>query len=130
VATIGVMTVSDGRGYVHREIESFGLAVQSRVVQALETLGHKVVHAEGDIHSNSSAVSVSRQVADQHPDLTIVNVPVWAFPHFTMIAARQMTGPLALFSNIDPQYPGMVGMLAAGGALRSEEHTSELQSPS
>jgi L-fucose isomerase len=117
VATIGVMTVSDGRDYVHREIESFGLAVQRRVVQALEALGHKVVHADGDIHSNASAVSVARGVADQHPDLTLVNVPVWAFPHFTMIAARQTTGPLALFSNIDPQYPGMVGMLAAGGGL-------------
>jgi L-fucose/D-arabinose isomerase len=42
---------------------------------------------------------------------------VWAFPHFTMRAARELPGPLLLFSNVDPQYPGMVGMLAAGGAL-------------
>src|SRR5258708_12938155 len=34
-----------------------------------------------------------------------------------MRAARELPGPLLLFSNIDPQYPGMVGMLAAAGAL-------------
>jgi L-fucose/D-arabinose isomerase len=47
----------------------------------------------------------------------VVNIPVWAFPHFTVLAARETPGPLALFSNVDPAYPGMVGMLAAGGAL-------------
>ena len=34
-----------------------------------------------------------------------------------MLAAREPPGPLLLFSNVDPQYPGMVGMLAAAGAL-------------
>src|SRR5437868_6621815 len=43
--------------------------------------------------------------------------PTSAFPHFTMLAAQELPGPLLLFSNLDPQYPGMVGMLAAAGAL-------------
>jgi L-fucose isomerase len=117
MATIGVMTVSDGRDYVHREIETFGLSVQRRITTALTDLGHTVVTAEGDIHSNSTAVAVARAVADHRPDMTLVNVPVWAFPHFTVIAARETPGPIVLFSNIDPQFPGMVGMLAAGGGL-------------
>jgi L-fucose isomerase len=62
-------------------------------------------------------VATARRIADARPDLTIISIPVWAFPHFTVLAARETPGPLALFSNIDPQYPGMVGMLAAGGAL-------------
>jgi L-fucose isomerase len=49
--------------------------------------------------------------------LTVINVPVWAFPHFTMRAARELPGPILLLANVNPQYPGMVGMLAAGGAL-------------
>ena len=57
------------------------------------------------------AVTQARRLADQRPDLCIVNLPVWAFPHFTMLAARELPGPLLLFSNLDPQYPGMVGML-------------------
>ena len=117
MATIAVMTVSDGRPYVHQEIESFGLAVQRRIVRALGGLGHRVVSAPGDIHSNATAVAVARELASARPDLTIVNVPVWAFPHFTVLAARETPGAVLLFSNIDPQYPGMVGMLAAGGGL-------------
>ncbi len=117
MATIAVMTVSDGRPYVHREIESFGLDVQDRIVGALEGIGHRVVTAAGDIHSNASAVAVARELSDARPDLTIVNVPVWAFPHFTMLAVRETPGSVLLFSNVDPQYPGMVGMLAAGGGL-------------
>jgi L-fucose isomerase len=42
---------------------------------------------------------------------------VWTFPHFTMLAAEATPGPLLLMANIDPQYPGMVGMLAGGGGL-------------
>src|ERR1700759_2836313 len=34
-----------------------------------------------------------------------------------MLFAGQVSGPLALFSNIAPVYPGMVGMLAAGGGF-------------
>jgi L-fucose isomerase len=34
-----------------------------------------------------------------------------------MRAARELLGPLLLYSNTDPQYPGMVAMLAAAGAL-------------
>ena len=117
MATIGMMTVSDGRDYVHREIEAFGLSVQQQITTALQELGHTVFTVEGDVHSNATAVAVARALADRRPDLTVINVPVWAFPHFTVIAARETPGPLALFSNIDPQYPGMVGMLAAGGGL-------------
>ena len=103
MATIGLMTVSDGRDYVHAEIERFGLDVQRRIAGALVRLGHRVVSVEGDIHSNRTAVAIARTVADARPDLTIVNVPVWAFPHFSVLAADQTPGPLALFSNIDPQ---------------------------
>src|SRR5258708_14929566 len=117
MSAIAVMTVSDGRPSVHRDIESFGLDVQGRIVGALEGIGHGVVTAAGDIHSNASAVAIARNLSGARPDLTIVNVPVWAFPHFTMLAIRETPGSVLLFSNVDPQYPGMVGMLAAGGGL-------------
>ena len=88
-----------------------------RIVGALEGIGHRVVTAAGDIHSNATAVAVARQLSGARPDLTIVNVPVWAFPHFTVLAAQETSGAVLLVSNVDPQYPGMVGMLAAGGGL-------------
>lgn len=114
---IGLMTVSDGRPHVHRDIEEFEIRVQERIAGALEAKGHEVLTVGAPVHSNEGAVAAARQLAAAYPDLTLVNIPVWAFPHFTMLAAEETQGPLALFSNIDPRYPGMVGMLAAGGGL-------------
>ncbi|HUZ80816.1 MAG TPA: hypothetical protein VMU73_01085, partial [Gaiellaceae bacterium] len=115
--TVGLLTVSDGRASVHRDVEQFAAAVQDRIAAALESLGHTVVRAENLVWTNDLAVAEARRIADARPALTIINIPVWAFPHFTMRAARELPGPLLLFSNVDPQYPGMVGMLAAAGAL-------------
>jgi L-fucose/D-arabinose isomerase len=87
MAKVGLLTVSDGRRAVHRDVESFAIEVEDGIA------------------------------SDARPALTIINIPVWAFPHFTMRAARELAGPLLLFSSLDPKYPGMVGMLAAAGAL-------------
>ena len=94
-------------------------AAKSRtsIAQALESAGHHVVRGNGPIWTNELAVSEARRIADARPALTLINIPVWAFPHFTMRAARELPGPLLLFSNVDARYPGMVGMLAAAGAL-------------
>lgn len=117
MTTVGLLTVSDGRGSVHREIAGFSADVEARIAGRLRQAGYEVVCGERQISDNGLAVSEARRVADARPALTIINIPVWAFPHFTMRAARELDGPLLLFSNLDPQFPGMVGMLAAGGAL-------------
>ena len=117
MARVGLLTVSDGRPSVHRDVGGFAGAVEQRIAARLDAAGHDVVRATEVVWTNELAVGEARRIADRRPDLTIVNVPVWAFPHFTMRAARELQGPLLLFSNVDPQYPGMVGMLAAGGAL-------------
>jgi L-fucose isomerase len=117
MATVGLMTVSDGRASVHRDVREFAASVDDRVARALEAHGHAVARAQSLVWTNSLAVSEARRIADARPALTIINIPVWAFPHFTMRAARELPGPLLLFSNLDPTYPGMVGMLAAAGAL-------------
>lgn len=114
---IGLLTFSDGRPYVHELIREFALKTEVAVASALTRAGHEVVRARAPISSSEVARSESRFIADQRPDLTIFNYPVWAFPHFTMIAATETPGELLLLSNIDPVQPGMVGMLAAGGGL-------------
>src|SRR2546425_3647962 len=117
MARIAVMTVSDGRPDVHRDLAEFCRETQGRIANALRERGHDVIAADESIWTNELAVVTARRLADARPDLALVSIPVWAFPHFTVIAARELSAPLALFSNIDPKYPGMVGMLAAGGAL-------------
>jgi L-fucose isomerase len=115
--TVGLLTMSDGRVGVHRDVDPFSRDVEDTIATALEHAGHRVLRAQERVWTNELAVSEARRVADGRPDLTIINIPVWAFPHFTMRAAREIPGPLLLFSNLNPKYPGMVGMLAAAGAL-------------
>ena len=117
MAVIALMTVSDGREGVHRETQAFSQARQDQVVQGLRSLGHEVIPGSDIAWSNESAVRIGRELAARRPDLTVINIPIWAFPHFTVLAAGELPGPIALFSTVDPKYPGMVGMLAAGGAL-------------
>jgi L-fucose isomerase len=117
MAVIALMTVSDGREAVHRETQSFSQDRQDQVVRGLRSLGHEVIPAAEIAWSNESAVRIGRELAARRPDLTVINIPIWAFPHFTVLAAGELPGPIALFSTVDPKYPGMVGMLAAGGAL-------------
>jgi L-fucose isomerase len=102
---------------VARGLTGFQADVEDRIVAACSAFGAEVVRGEHPITSNEIAVTEARRVAAQRPDLTIFNYPVWAFPHFSVHAARATAGPLLLFSNIDPTYPGMVAMLAAGGSL-------------
>ena len=109
--------MSDGREGVHRDIEKFARGVEAEISVALEAAGHEVVRAGEVVWTNRLAVAEARRVADARPDLTVFNIPVWAFPHFSMLAAKETPGPLLLFSNINPEQPGMVGMLAAAGAL-------------
>ena len=117
MARIAIASASDGRDFVHDEVGPFGLDVQTRLAAALRERGHEIITGEGDLNSNADAVRLGRELDAAHPDLTLINYPVWAFPHFSLLFASQGSGPLALFSNIDPRYPGMVGMLAAGGGF-------------
>jgi L-fucose isomerase len=114
---VGILTFSDGRDFVARGLTGFQTDVEDRIAAACTAFGAEVVRGAQAITSNEVAVTEARRVAAERPDITIFNYPVWAFPHFSVHAARATTGPLLLFSNIDPAYPGMVAMLAAGGSL-------------
>ncbi|MBS2549946.1 L-fucose/L-arabinose isomerase family protein [Catenulispora sp. NL8] len=117
MARIGILSMSDGRDFVSRDIASFIADSAGSVAAALRGAGHEVVLADEIVTTNQIAVEQSRRLADQRVDLTVFHYAVWAFPHFTMLAAEATEGPLLLLANIDPVYPGMVGMLAGGGAL-------------
>jgi L-fucose isomerase len=117
MATVGLLTVSDGRATVHRDVAGFAQSVEDQIAAAFKRGGHAVVRAQEIVCTSELAVSEARRIADARPSLTVINIPVWAFPHFTVLASRELPGPLLLFSSLNPQYPGMVGMLAAAGAL-------------
>lgn len=117
MAKVAILSFSDGRESVHQGIADFVAEAEGRLAGACRLAGHEVVLGSEPITSSEWAVTEARKVAGGRPDLTVFNYPVWAFPHFSAHAARATAGPLLLFSNIDPTYPGMVGMLAAAGTL-------------
>ena len=117
MARIAVLSMSDGRAFVQRDTDEFVGTAERQLVATLEGLGH-TVHAAGlPITSTELATAEARRAAAWQPDLTILHYAVWAFPHYSVLAALDTRSPLLLLSNIDPQFPGMVGMLAAGGSL-------------
>ncbi len=113
----GILTFSDGRDFVHRDLADFATQVESGIAERLESTGHKVFRGTQVITSHEAATTEARRLAGCRPDLTIFNIPVWAFPHFSLLAADATPGAILLFSTLDARYPGMVGMLAAGGGL-------------
>ena len=115
---VGILTFSDGRAKVHEELEPLNLKYQHQLAEALRATGEvEPVEAERTVWTNETAKEEAIRLARAGCELTIFNFAVWAFPHLAAIASRFAPGPFLLFSNINPEYPGMVGMLASAGAL-------------
>ncbi|GAA2812082.1 L-fucose/L-arabinose isomerase family protein [Saccharopolyspora taberi] len=117
MARIGVISISDGRDHVHARNADFIQSKQDDLVRSLKQAGHEVVVGRDLVATNVLAGSVAREVAAADVDVTVFYYTVWAFPHFTMLAADATRSPLVLVASTDPTEPGLVGMLAAGGAL-------------
>ncbi|MBA3405000.1 MAG: L-fucose/L-arabinose isomerase family protein [Gemmatimonadaceae bacterium] len=114
---IAILSMSDGRDFVQRDTNEFVGAAEQQLTRRLEAAGHEVLAGGVPITNTDLATSEARRLNAWGADLTVFNYAVWAFPHFSVLSAAATIGPLMLFSNIDPQFPGMVGMLAAGGSL-------------
>ena len=129
MARIGLLSMSDGRPYVHDDTTAFVRAAEDRLCDRPgRRPAHDVVRASEPVTSNVLANRLAREVAAAGVDLTIFHYAVWAFPHFTMLAADATRSPLLLISNIDPVQPGMVGMLAAGD-FQTADGKSAFNSP-
>lgn len=117
MARVGIMTFSDGRSFVADEVAALNLAFQQNLTGVLSEAGWEVVAARQIITTAESAISEARFLAAAQCSCTIFHYAVWAFPHFSAIASRFAPAPFLLLSNENPRFPGMVGMLAAAGAL-------------
>jgi len=110
---IGILTFSDGRESVHRELEALNLEFQGKLASALEATGEVTpISGRETIWTAELAKNEATRLRSEGCELTIFNFAVWSFPHLAAIASKFAPGPFLLFSNINPQYPGMVGMLS------------------
>src|SRR4051794_2921480 len=114
---IGILTFSDGRDFAHKLQYDMNMQFQERLVNALEATDEVEAVPCELIWTTELARSEGRKLRDVGVECTILNYAIWAFPHFTSIATEFAPEPFLCFSNINPQYPGLVAMLAAAGSL-------------
>ena len=115
---VGILTFSDGREYIHKELEDLNWKYQKKLAAALEATGEiEVVQADQIIWNNETANRQGARLTAQGCDMTILNYAIWCFPNLSALATRFAPGPFLLFGNLHPSEPGMVGMLAAAGAM-------------
>lgn len=115
---LGILGFSDGDPEVHEQLKGIVQAQVDAIVEALQADGRvEVVAAPALVNSVESAKRLSSDLAAKGVDGTIFSYGVFAFPNFSAIAAQNGKGPFLLAANLNPDWPGMVSMLAAGGAL-------------
>lgn len=115
---LGILGFSDGDPEVHEQLKGIVQAQVDAIVEALQADGRvEVVAAPALVNSVESAKRLSSDLAAKGVDGTIFSYGVFAFPNLSAIAAQNGKGPFLLAANLNPDWPGMVSMLAAGGAL-------------
>ena len=114
---VGLLTMSDGRNYLHAEYEQLNFKKQLEIAQALTKTGlFEVVEGTRIINSNTVAKEEGIRLRESSVEVTIFNYTIWCYPQYTVAAQNFAPGPYLLFSNLHPSECGMVGMLAAAGS--------------
>lgn len=115
---MGILGVSDGDPEVHEQLKGFVQAQVDAIASALRASGEvEVVEALELVCSVKTAKEQAEYLRNKGVDGTIISHAVFAFPSFSAIIAKNGKGPFLLAANLNPEWPGMVSMLAAGGAL-------------
>ena len=115
---VGIITFSDGRDFVHNDLVEMNKGFEDRLVKALEATGEiEVVRASKIVNKPSVAREAGKELMKAEVEITIFNYAIWCWPHLTVMASLYAPGPYMVYGQINPQYPGMVGLLAAAGAL-------------
>ena len=63
MATVGILTFSDGRAFVAEQVEELNRGFQERLKRRLEADGHRVVTGEEIVWTNEGAVREARRLA-------------------------------------------------------------------
>lgn len=115
--TVGIITLSDGREYLHTLQRDVNLRYQSALQSRLEGAGFETVCFPEPVRSNREAQEAGKFLRQAGAEVTVFNYAIWCYPQFTAVAAQFAPPPYVLFCNLHPSECGMVGMLAASGTL-------------
>lgn len=115
---IGILGFSDGEPGVHNALKNIVQAQINAISDELKKTGEiEVVLGNKLVNSVSAAKEESLKLITENVDGVIFSYGVFSFPNFSVIAAKNLNKPILLVANLNPEWPGMVAMLASGGAL-------------
>jgi L-fucose isomerase len=117
---VALLSFSDGRLRVHRTLEETIGRHRAVLAEAIgrDPLLRLLDEPAGTAHSTRLAAGLAREARRAGAEAAVFNVPVFAFPNFSAVAARVLEMPVLLSSPQDGRMPGLGGILAAHGALR------------
>lgn len=116
---VTVLSFSDGRERVHDALVPYIDEQAQRIKTSLEKTGEvKVEIVDEIVWNNELAKSAARTALTTFPDALIFNIPVFAFPNFSMIAASLQSVPCLAIAPINGKLPGLGGLQAATNAIR------------
>lgn len=119
---VGILTMSDAREHLHTLQFDMNMRYQELLSRRLEETGLvETVCGSMPIHSNAEAKREAAALKAANVEMTIFAYSIWCYPQFSVVASNDAPGPYLLFSNLHPSECGMVGMLAASGALNQVE---------
>ena len=116
---VGLLSFSDGRLRVHNTLADTiqrHAAVLAKAIEGDPLL--TVTEARAIAHSSRIARDMAREARGAGIEVALFNIPVFAFPNYSLLAARILDMPVALSSPKDGTLPGLGGIMAAHGALR------------
>ncbi|MFB3825940.1 MAG: L-fucose/L-arabinose isomerase family protein [Bryobacteraceae bacterium] len=115
---VGILSFSDGRRRVHETLAGVIERHDATLRQALARDSLLALLDPVEIANSSRAArDGARKMQAAGLEAAIFNIPVFAFPNYSLLAARLLDMPLMLVSPKDPTLPGLGGIMAAHGAM-------------
>lgn len=114
---VGLLDFGDGRHFLSQPLAPVQRQFRDELAARLRADGIEVVLGDDVIWRNDIAVRNGKAMAAADVDVVLFNFSVWAWPQYARVAAQFCPQPVVMFSGINPQFPGLVGMLANAGAL-------------
>ena len=123
---VGLLTMSDGRPYLHNLQYDMNMNYQNNIKNALEATGQvEVIAGTAPINSNAAAKEEALRLKEAGVELTIFNYAIWCYPQYTAVAANFAPGPYILFCNIP--FPGTRSMAYTTSCWYSQQILLRLQ---
>lgn len=115
---IGLVAISDERPEIHNADEQHNRDYLHRIKATLEEISDiEFIVEEVIVHSMEEAVSSAKRMRA----LDIAGVAMvhnmWTFARLAAMYARVFDGPVAGYTNKDPQRPALVGLLCSAGTI-------------